>query len=137
MKIAARTIFLIGGILAIVSATFLLLGSIPFFIYSSPAGTNAIIQGLENGTIRTTFVGTIEQQAAAIQNMLFGFAIAFTVTGVLVIPTAILAFMARNTDNQGLFIANIILSVFNGQIICLIGGILGLVAGETKEETLE
>ena len=67
MRKASNIVLLVGAIVSyLLTALFIILSAI-FFILGSPNNEQFIIDGLNNGTIQTSFNGTVEEKAAFIQ----------------------------------------------------------------------
>lgn len=139
MKKASDILLLIGFILGVIGAIFGLIAVISLFTMAG--NRDAIIEGLKNGTIHTSFVGTVEQQADAIVRMLNGVAIALLVAEILEIIGLVIIMITRKKGTTIWYIVTLVLSVLVFSILPLIGSILGLVANSESnggdEEALE
>ena len=127
MRKIGNVLLIIAGVFAILGSVGCLIGGIVLFVFSSPQYTAMIIEGLENGTIRSTLPGTPEQVAMQVQLMFLIFAIVLIVEVAIAIGCAVVAFLARSKQSGGLYIANIVLGVLNGSLFSVLGGIFGLV----------
>ena len=133
MKKVANILFLVGGIYSIVSVLSLAITGTFFLVFSGASFTATIIQGLNDGTINSSFTGTPEQIAASIQLMFMIMGICFVVVASLGVVNGILAIKARNTDKKELFIANIVFAFLSGVEINLVASIFALIKGDTIE----
>lgn len=137
MKKASEILLLIGFILGIISAVGTLVTSIVFFVLGSPAFTDILIEGLKDGSTKTDFPGTPEEQAALIQGI-FSTVGACCIFGMLVeVAAVIVAFFARQRQKQGLYIATIVLGALCGGVCLVVGSIFGLVAVNRNPAPLE
>ena len=127
MKKASDILLIIGFVLGIIGVIVGIVLTITLF--SVAGNRDAIIQGLENGTIHTSFVGTVEQQADAIIRMVRGVAIGGLVGVILSIVFCVVSLLAERKGTVGLYIAALILSVLATNIVSIVGAILGLVSG--------
>ena len=128
MKKASEILLLIGFILGILSVVGTLVTSIVFFVLGSPAFYDTLLAGLKDGSTKSDFPGSPEEQAALIQAM-FNIIGACCIVGMLVeVAAVIVAFFARQRQTQGLYIATIVLGVLSGGTCLLVGSIFGLIA---------
>ena len=128
MKKAADILLIISAIVGFVSVAGLLIAAIAFFVFASPASSEIIRQGIENGSVNVGIQGTVEEKVAFAQGIL-------GVTGgvllVIALPTiivSILCLVARKKDTQNWYIAIIVLAIISGQVLMLVAGVLGIVA---------
>ena len=133
MKKVANILFLVGGIYSIVSVASLAIAGVFLLVFSGTAFTATIVQGINDGTINSSFTGTPEQIAAAIQLMFLIMGICFVVIASFGIVNGILSLKARNTDKKELFIANIVFAFLSGVEINLVASIFALIKGDTIE----
>ena len=134
MKKASNVLLLIGAILSFVGILFYIIFGSVMFGLASPANTQLIIDGINNGTIVVNGVsGTPEQIAAYLQQVASGLGVFFLITGLFSIVPGILALIARKKETTGLYVATLVLSVLAGfNIITLLGSIFGLVANSDR-----
>ena len=134
MKKATQIVLLIAGILAIVAAVGYFAASIFYF------AAGGFMVALDQGAISVAdfpewAVNLIDKLTqgykyatpAELASALFVGGALFLVAAIFCIPAAILSFMARGKDKQGLYIACIVLGVLSGTFVSLAGGILGLI----------
>ena len=133
MKKAANILYLVGAIFAFISTATLLITGVILLVWSGPNFTAQIIDGINNGTIHTSFVGTVEQIAAQIQALFVLLGTPFLVIGVFSIVSGFLALRGRNTNGKGIFIANIVFAVLSGNDAILVASIFALIKGDTIE----
>ena len=144
MKTATRIVLLIAGILAIVAAVGYFAASIFYF------AAGGFMVALDQGAVSITdfpqwaidllakLTNGQNGNPAEIAAALFVGGAFFLVAAIFCIPAAILSFMARGKDKQGLYIACIVLGVLSGTGLPTIGGILGLIhLGVDKEQVEE
>ena len=135
MKKASEILLLIGFILAIVGAVGLFITAIVFFVLGSPAMREMIIEGINNGTIVINgFTGTAEEAATIYQAAMLGTGFGMLVGAAVEVGGAVVCFLARQKQRQGLYIATIVLGALGAGACLIVGGIFGLVACATKKE---
>lgn len=128
----SRTFLLVGGIIGLVLVGVLLLCSAPFFVFSAPFFKEYIVQGLESGASQSSFPGTPEEQATAIQIMLLCFGICSAVWIIPSVLCSLFSFKARKNPTKGALIVSIVFgSIVTGFTVA--GGILGLIAKARQE----
>lgn len=128
MKNAAKILMLIGAIISIFAAvTFLILGLVFVLMGIDSEAKNSIIQGLSDGTITTTFEGTYEEQATAIQLVYAVLGFAFVIWTVVLLIGSVITFVARSKYNKPLLIITIILGVVGMVYINSVGAVFGLI----------
>ncbi len=132
MKKASNILLLVGGILQIVCAlTFLILG-IVFIAMASPASADLIREGLESGTIHSDIQGSTEEIIQALQIVFTALAVVFFVFTLFGVIGTIVTFSAKKKQTKGSFIAAIIFGVLSGPVVPAVGGIFGLIAGNSQ-----
>ena len=67
MRKASDIVLLVGGILEILATLTFMALALVFMILASPASAEIIKEGLQNGTITTSFAGSVDEQVAVIQ----------------------------------------------------------------------
>ena len=127
MRKIGNILILVGSIIAIVSILGLVIASIVMFVLSSPAMHTFIVEGLENGTISSSFNGDAESVAKQIQALMLMIGIILLVITLPTIAVAIVGFSARSKETQGLYIAVLVFAVLSGTLINIIGSVLGLI----------
>ena len=127
MKRAANILFLIGGIYSIVNGVTMLILGITFIIFSSPAFYDMLYTAVSDGTIQSSFTGSVEMVVRQIQLMYMSMGIVFAFLGAFALPNAALSFAARKSKSKGLLIANIVFSFLSGVEVNAVGAILALV----------
>lgn len=133
MRKIGNILLLIAGILTIVGSLGCVAGAITLLIFSDPSYHAMIVDGLSNGTIQSSLPGTPEEVATEIQLMFLIFGIVLAVEVLFAIGCAVVAFLARNKQSSGLYIANIVLGVLNGSIFSILGGLFGVLSADKKE----
>ena len=128
MKKASEVLLLIGAILSFVSLLGLLVGAIILFVFASPALTDLIIEGINNGSVHSSQTGTPEEVAAFVQMTLSITAVVLLVCMIPVVVAGIFALRASKKQDMTSYIVALVLAlVFGGNIITVIGAILGIV----------
>lgn len=134
MKKAAKILFLVAGIVAILGAVGYLVSCIVFFALSSEASRQFVIDMINSNQIDTTgMTGTAEQIAPVIQATFLATGVVFLIFAIFSVVAIIFAFKARNTDKKALFILNIVLGALSGTAVGIVAGIFGLIAGDTLD----
>ena len=126
MKKASNIILLIGAILSFASIIGLLIGAIILFVLGSPVCTQFIIDGINNGSINSSYGGSVEEVATFVQLTLIITAVVLLIVAVPTVASGILALRARRLEKEGLYIASIVLGVVCGNVIIIVGAILGM-----------
>lgn len=127
MKKATSILLLVGGIVSICLCVLFLSLMALFFVLGSPGMTDIIRQGLQDGTIKTSFQGDPETILALVQFTFVICGVVFAVLAAFSIPSSILCFLARNRQSTGYYVACIILGVISGATVGAVGGIFGLI----------
>lgn len=131
LKKAANILFLIGAIVAIVVGVCYLLTSVTFLVLgTSQALRQAIIDGINNGSIKTDLPNP-EEAATILQAAFLVLGIIFLIPTACSIPSCIFSFKARNTDKKAFFVLNIVFGILGSTIVNVVGGVFGLVKGDT------
>lgn len=136
MKKVGNILLLVATILAFISAAGTLIASILMFIFSGPAMTGAIIEGINNGTIHTDMTGTPEQIAVKVQSVFLITGIILIIVFALEVACAVVTIISRKKDKEGLYIADIVLGVFSGSLFAIIGAVFCF-ADDTKPASKE
>ena len=134
MRKVGNILLLVSGILSIVGCVSSIVGSVLLFVFSSPAFTNTIIAWIQNGTIHSSFPGTPEQVAMAIQTMFLSFAIVLAVEILVAVGCSVVCFLAYSKQKHSLYIAAIALGALNGSATAIVGGIFGVITKDKKSE---
>lgn len=138
-KKAGSILLLISGILAILGGAGLLIAGVVFFtMKDNPEIRNALIQGLDNGTITSTLPGTHAQQAEQIQTVMFpSMAISFIIAAILLVVSAVIYFVARKSMARTPVIVALVFSILSGGILPIIGSVLGLIGTDGSKKPAE
>ena len=127
MRTASRTLLLVGAILSIVCIlTFLIIGGVFSFVGS--LSVEEIVKGINDGSINSSFEGTVQEQAEAIKLTFTVLGVVFLVFGVCCIPNAVLGFMGMKKRVNAFYVCNIVFGALSGTVVTILGGIFGLVA---------
>lgn len=135
MKKASDILLLIGFIFGIVGAVFTLVLVIVLFAMGN--SQEVIIQGLKEGTIHTSYVGTVEEQAAVVCALFRGLAIGALIGFFIEVALCVVAAITRKKQTSGFYIGTLVLSVLCGSILIIVGAILGLVDNSTNKPVSE
>ena len=131
LKKAANILFLIGAIVAIVVGVCYLLTSVTFLVLgTSQAFRQAVIDGINSGSIKTDLPSP-EEAANILQAAFLALGIIFLIPAACSIPSCIFSFKARNTDKKAFFVLNIVFGILGSTIVNVVGGVFGLVKGDT------
>ncbi len=102
--------------------------SIVFIVFSTPATTQLLVDGLKDGSIHSSIQGTPEQVAAIIQG-------SFLIAGCCIAPGFIFGIVSGIVSTLGIkkhtpliYVLNIIFGFVSGVLLNVVAGILGLVA---------
>ena len=134
MKRIGRTLIRVGGIISIVYAACFALAMVVFIVLAAPVFTSTLINGLSNESIQSTFPGTPEEQALAIQIMFGVMAAVFGLLAGFNLACALVSFKCLKEDTKkGLYIANVVFGLLSGVYFNTAGGVLGIIA-LTKQE---
>ncbi|MCR5078556.1 MAG: hypothetical protein K6B65_01350 [Bacilli bacterium] len=137
MKRASQILLLIGEIVEIVGAAVLLLLGIGFLVFALPSMTDVLIEGLENGSIQTSFVGTNEEAARMIQATFSGVSVLMFVLAAFSAVGAIITIFARRNPTLSLLVATIILGIISGTEVAAVGAIFGIVSTTKEEQSID
>lgn len=133
MRTASRILILIGAIFSIIMATtFVIVGLVFLGISADKA---SLLEGINNGSIRTSTPGTPEEQAAVLQLTFQIIAYVFLVIAFLNICNTVISFVARKVQSNALYITCLILGFISFVEINSFGSIFGLIANK-KEKTI-
>lgn len=130
MKKASDIVLLVGSILGFVAAGGLFIAAVVFIILSTPAFTDFIREGIQNGSI-TTDASDTEIAIGIVVATFITCAVIFIIVGVLSIVSSIIALKARKESRKGLYIACLVLGILSNEVV-LVGSIFGLISN--KEE---
>jgi len=133
MKKAANILLRISGILSIISAIGLTITSIAFLVLSSPAVKDFVMDVVQQSGAAAEYGGDIELAVTTVQGIFVVYGIVFLILGICGIPSAIFSFKGINSSNKTIFILNIIFGLFSGTTFGIVGGIFGLIKGDTIE----
>ena len=127
MKEASKILLLIGFIFGILGSVGFLIAMIVFFVLASPAMREIIIEGINNGTVKSDFPGSPEEIATFVQQVFNGAAIGFLFAVLFSIAMCVIAMIARSKETSALYITSIVFSVLGANVLILLGSIFGLV----------
>ena len=127
MKKASRIVLIFGIAITLLAIIGFIVGGVIFTLFSKPEATQDIITGLHDGSITTSFTGTEAEQAEQIQRLFGIFGVVFFVLSAMYLLDAIVSAFALKKNAKVLSIVVIVLNVVLGNIILVIGGVLGLI----------
>lgn len=133
MKRASEVLILVGMIVSFITTVSIVITSIVFFVLSSDAIKEAIIQGIKDGSLSAPKNLTPEQAAQIFQTTFLTLGIVFLVWAVLILTNGIIANNARKNPTKENYILNIVFGFLSGMEINAIGGIFGLIALDMAE----
>ena len=132
MKKASDIVLLVGSILGFVAAGGLFIAAVVFIILSTPAFTDFIREGIQNGSI-TTDASDIEIAIGIVVATFITCAVFFIIVGVLSIVSSIIALKARKEGRKGLYIACLVLGILSNEVV-LVGSIFGLISNKKEPQ---
>ena len=132
MKKASNIVLLVGSILGFVAAGGLFIAAVVFIILSTPAFTDFIREGIQNGSI-TTDASDIEIAIGIVVATFITCAVFFIIVGVLSIVSSIIALKARKEGRKGLYIACLVLGILSNEVV-LVGSIFGLISNKKEPQ---
>ena len=100
MKKASDICLIIGGVLAILNAIGFLVASIIMFVFASPAFKQMVIEGLQNGSIKSSLPGTPEEVATALQVVFLGLGCGFLPFFLFAVLSAVFSFIAPKKEQM-------------------------------------
>ena len=136
MKKASKILFLVGGVLAILSIIAYLLFAIATFVCGG-----VVIALSEGGTVDPKIADIFNKLAAdtglalaEIGAIYITMGVVFAVLFVFSIASTVLSFIDRAKENPGLglLIPSTAIHLFAGNLVSLVGGVLGIVYWATK-----
>ena len=132
MRKASDIVLLVGGIVEILATITFLALAIVFVVLASPASAEIIKEGLENGTITTSFAGSVDEQVALIQLAFKAVGVVFVVLTVFSLIGCIVSFLAKAKKTNPLYVLAIVFGAVS-TYVPLVGGIFGLIANKRGE----
>ena len=93
---------------------------------AAPSNKDAIIASLKDGSMTTSYTGTYEEMATAIQALFGGLAFAFIIIGAFYLITPIVSLIASSSNSKGLHIVGLVLSILGFDMILILGNAFGL-----------
>ena len=126
MKSASKILIIVGSILSFLGFIGLIVTAIIFFNMAAPSNKDAIIASLKDGSMTTSYTGTYEEMATAIQALFGGLAFAFIIIGAFYLITPIVSLIASSSNSKGLHIVGLVLSILGFDMILILGNAFGL-----------
>lgn len=125
MKKASRIILMVGAIFGFISTISLLICGTICLVLASPAMTNLIREGLQNGTITSS--ESTEVAIAIWQATFLGYGIFMLLYQFVILAASIIGLIARKRESKTLYVVAIVFGAIGNDII-LAGAILGRIA---------
>ena len=121
MNVAKRVLFIVGGVMSLVSILVFLFLGIFFIAFSTD---EEIMQRLADDSA--------QYGIEYFQGLFLALGVMFFVFLVFSIPNAILSFKGKNSDSKGLMIANIVFGALSGICVNIVAAIFGLILRNKK-----
>lgn len=128
MKKAKQILLLIGGILSIVYLVSFIISGAVLLLLGSPALTEAIKSGLENGAIHSDLPGGVE----TVQAFLSTFGATMLIFAIFSIFAAIFSFAAKRSGGKAINILCVVFGILSGAYPSAVGGVFGIIIEERK-----
>lgn len=132
MKKAGNVLIIVGTVFTIFTIVGLLITGIIFLISSNPDNKQVIMDKIADGTITTSFTGSVSEQADKIQQLLKVLGVVFMILTGGYLLIAIVSFLAIAKKTKGFYITTIVLNVIFFNLLTLLGGIFALVGEESN-----
>ena len=123
--------------MAIICGVILLMVTIMFIIFSTPAFKDVLVESIKDGTSQTSFGGTPEHQADATQIMFIIMAVSFGLAGGVELASAIISFKAISNPSENAFVLAIVFGSLSGTAFPIVGGIFGLIVDAKEKRKAE
>ncbi len=134
LRIASNICILIGLIVSIIVAACCFISAIPFIIFGTPACTDIIRQGVEEGIIHTGADLPVEETVAVVQGVFLGIGITEIVAAIFATLNAVFSGIAHKQTSKTNYILNIVFGILSCVVINMIGAVLGLIVLTKKRE---
>ena len=135
MKTASKILLIVGASLSMIMAvTFIILGVVFVFMGIDPQAKADIINGLENGTVHSSFTGTTEEQAVYIQAMFFALGFVFVIWAALLVLGGTFSFISVAKKKTPLYILAIVFGIISCVFLNSVGAIFGLISNSKQSE---
>ena len=121
LKKASDILILIGYIISIIAAVAFLAFGIICVLIAAPNNKEIIINGLKDGSIHTSFVGTVEEQAAQIQSMFVYASIICFISAIIFILASIFSYFSTHRDEKHFQITSLIFAALTGNVVLIVG----------------
>ena len=136
LKKASNVLYIIGQSFTILWIVTFIVFTVVSFIIAGPGYTDSIIEQLKEGKIHTSFVGTVEEQAAQIQRMFIPFAIVLLVYTLITITKFVFTLLAKRSNVKIFYITSIVLSALEADVFLILASSFGLAANKEVEEEI-
>ncbi|MCR5332866.1 MAG: hypothetical protein K6E11_02470 [Bacilli bacterium] len=131
MRKVAKILYLVGGIVSIVTAAGLFTCALVCIIFSTPILEEIAFDVYANMPGTATI--PMDDAILALRIYFITIAVCLLIIMAFAIVIAVLSFKARKVENKGLFIKCIVFSILGSSTISLVASILSLIA-HTREE---
>ena len=128
MKKASYILFIIGAACSFLIAFAFIVCSIVFFVFAGPNCTQMIVDGIRNGSIRSTIGGTPEEKAAIIQLVFLITAIVFIPGTLIAIASGVFSILGTKKESSVLYVLNIVFGLLCGSFFNLVAAIIGMIS---------
>ena len=130
MKSASKVLIILGSIFSFIGVLVLLIFSIVFFVTSSNGGRDALVEGIKNGTITSSYTGTPEEVADAVQVMARILAMVFLSISLIYLIAPIISLIAMGSDSKTMHIVALVFSILGFDVILILGNIFSIATPE-------
>ena len=134
MKKASDILLLLSSIFSFIAFGALIITGLILIVLALPSNSQWIVDGLNNGTVYSSFGTTIEEKTAIVQLVLALSSIVVFVIAILALPCAILALLAKNKGGTSLYVAALVFSILTTETLGIVGAILGLIDESEKSK---
>jgi len=132
MKKAGNILIIIGIILCAISGALLVATGIIFLVYANPQFRHEIVKMLQDGSMTTSFTGSLEEQAAQIQQLFQVFGIIFFIIAAGYAIDIVIASLTARGRSKGLYITTLVFNVIFFNLILIIGSVFGLTSDSNE-----
>ena len=127
MKSASRILIIVGAVFSFLAVVGLTITAIVFLVMSGADYKPDIMAALEDGSMTTTYTGTTEEMATAIQGLFRTLGIVFIVIAGFYVISPTVSLIASGRNSKPLFVVGLVLSLIGFDVILILGNVFGLV----------
>lgn len=135
MKKASDILLLLSSIFSFIAFGALIITGLILIVLALPSNSQWIVDGLNNGTVYSSFGTTVEEKTAIVQLVLTTSSIVVFVIAVLALPCAILALLAKNKGGTSLYVAVLVFAILTTETLGIVGAVLGLIDESEKSKS--